>query len=73
MIDFIEYSISDKNQELLSYKEQIDRSIAFNEKVMEVIKEINKYIIPKLRSFSNCKAIQISFDIDDVIIQFHLR
>lgn len=72
MIDFIEYSISDKNQELLSYKEQIDRSIAFNEKVMEVIKEINKYIIPKLRSFSNCEEIQISFDIDDVIIELHL-
>jgi len=66
----IKESIEDKNSELESTKKDIDNMISFNKKVINIIDEINKYLIPRLRSFSNCVEIRIGFDVDELFIEF---
>ena len=66
----IKESIEDKNSELESLKIDIDNMISFNKKIINIIDEINQYIIPRLRSFSNCLEIEIGFEVDELSIEF---
>ena len=66
----IKESIEDKNSQLESTKKNIDNMISFNKKIIDIIDEINQYIIPRLRLFSNCLEIKIGFEVDELSIEF---
>jgi hypothetical protein len=62
--------VGEKNADLESAKENIDKMVSLNKKLINILNELQKYIIPRFKSFSNCESVVIEYEEDAILIQF---